>query len=103
METTFTFRNLEASDALKTHTLDKLQKLDKYLIKPEKVHVIFHVERFQHIVEVTLNANGLPYVSHERASDMYASIDGALAKLERQLKRYKEQLKRHKDRARSRR
>lgn len=103
METTFTFRNIEASDALKNHTLDKLKRLDKYLIKPEKIHVIFQVERFQHIVEVTLNANGVPYISHEKASDMYASIDGAMTKLERQLKRYKEQLKKHKDKLRSRR
>lgn len=100
METNFTFRNIDPSDALKDHTLAKLKRLDKYLIKPEKIHVIFNVERFQHIVEVTLNANGVQYISHEKAPDMYASIDGAMTKLERQIKRYKEQLKEHKDKVR---
>ncbi|MDO8527196.1 MAG: ribosome-associated translation inhibitor RaiA [Deltaproteobacteria bacterium] len=96
METTFTFRNFDTSDALKTHTLDKLDKIGKYLIKPTKIHVIFNVERFNQIVEVTLNANGVQYVSHEKSEDMYTSIDKAVAKLERQLKKYKEQLKKHK-------
>jgi len=96
METTFTFRNIEASDALKTHALDKLQKLGKYMIKPITAHIIFNKERFQHQVEITLNANGIQYVSHEKEPDMYASIDLAVAKLERQLKKYKEQLKKHK-------
>lgn len=96
METLFTFRNLKASEALKTHTLDKLDKISKYLIKPTKAHIIFNVERFNHRVEVTLNANGKQYVSHEKSEDMYTSIDKAVAKLERQLKKYKEQLKEHK-------
>lgn len=94
---------MEASDALKGHTLDKLEKLNKYLIKPETVHMIFHLERFQHVAEVTLSANGIRYVSHDRAPDMYAAIDGAVAKLESQLKKYKERLKRHKDKIRKRR
>ena len=96
METTFTFRNLDTSEALKIHTLDKLEKINKYLIKPTKTHIIFHVEKFNHIVEVTLNANGIQYVSHEKSENMYTSIDKAVAKLERQLKKYKEQIKEHK-------
>ncbi|MBI5300418.1 MAG: ribosome-associated translation inhibitor RaiA [Deltaproteobacteria bacterium] len=96
METTFTFRNINASDALKTHTLDKLTKLGKYLVKPTQAHIIFGVERFNHVVEVTLNANGIQYISHEKSEDMYTSIDKAVAKLERQLKKYKERLKEHK-------
>ena len=96
METSFTFRNLATSDALKSHTLSKLQKLEKYLIKPTNVHVIFNVEKFHHSVELTLNANGVQHVSHETDEDMYASIDKAVTKMIRQLKRYKEQIKDHK-------
>lgn len=96
METTFTFRNIDASPALKTHAIDKLQKLSKYLIKPTNIHVIFQVERFSHIVEVTLNANGIQHVSQEKSEDMYTSLDSAIHKLEGQLRRYKERLKNHK-------
>lgn len=102
MDTTFTFRNLEVSEPLKSLTLKKMGRLDKYLVKPITAHIIFNVERFQQQIEITLNANGIQYVSHEKAPNMYTSIDGAIAKLERQLKRYKEQIKRHKDKVRKR-
>lgn len=95
METTFTFRNIEASDALKKHTLQKLKRLKKYLVKATTAHVIFNTERFNHIVELTLNANGIQHVSHEKSEDMYTSIDKAVRKLERQLIKYKERLKNH--------
>jgi len=96
MQTTFTFRNMNASDALKTHALEKLTKLGKYLIKPIQTHVIFNVEKFNHVVEVTLTENGIQYISHEKSKDMYTSVDKAVSKLERQLKKYKERLKEHK-------
>lgn len=95
METNFTFRNLEASEALKQHTIEKLQKLNKYLVKPTAAHVIFHTERFNHIVEITITANGMQHVSHEKSENMYTSIDKAIHKLESQLKKYKERIKNH--------
>lgn len=96
METTFTFRNLEATDGLRTHTADKLQKLDKFLIKPVGAHVILHVERFEHIAEITLATNGSRFVGQARSSDMYSSIDGAIDKLLKQLKRERDRHKHHK-------
>src|SRR3989338_789489 len=93
METTFTFRNIESTEALKSHTLTKLEKLKKILVKPEKAHVILVVKKFNHQVEITINANGTQYVSHEVSENMYTSIDEAVHKLERQLGKYKEKLK----------
>ena len=95
METNFTFRHIEPSDALKQHALDKLGKLTKYEVLPAHIHVIFTKERFQHIVEITVNTNGVQYVSQEKEKDMYASLDLAVQKLERQLKKSKERLKEH--------
>lgn len=95
METTFTFRQIDPSDALKQHAIDKLHKLDKYLVRPIHAHVIFATERFQHVVEITLTAHGVQYVSLEREKDMYTSLDLAMQKIERQLKRHKERIKGH--------
>lgn len=96
METHFTFRNIDASEALKNHTLEKLSKLNKYLIKPTNTHIIFSTVKFHHQVEITLNANGVQYITQEMSEDMYGSIDKAVQKMERRLKKYKEQLKSHK-------
>ena len=95
METTFTFRHIDPSEGLKQHALDKLQKLDKYKVQPLHAHVIFTTERFQHVVEITLTAHGVQYVSLEKEKDMYASLDLAMQKIERQLKRHKERIKGH--------
>lgn len=95
METTFTFRNIESTDALKSHTLSKLEKLKKLLVKPETAHAILDVRKFHHQVEITINANGIQYVSHHTSENMYTSIDEAMHKLERQLVKSKEKLKNH--------
>lgn len=95
METTFTFRNLESTEGLRQHALEKMKKLGKYMVKPVAAHVILHVERFQHIAEITLSANGAHYIGSDRSNDMYSSIDGAITKLLTQIKRDRD---RHKPR-----
>jgi putative sigma-54 modulation protein len=96
IETTFTFRNTEATDPLRDHTLDKLERLEKYLFKPGAAHCIFKVEGARHIAEITLNANNGRYVGTETSTDMYTSIDGAVDKIRAQLSRMKERTKGHK-------
>lgn len=96
LETTFTFRNLESTNALKEHTLDKLIKLEKYLIhQVGTAHIIFKVEGPRHVAEITLNIKGGRYVGLETSTDMYASVEGAVHKLETQLARHKEKVQDH--------
>jgi len=96
METTFTFRNMESTDALRQHALDKLDKLGKYLMKTANVHVIFNVEGPRHVAEITVNVKGGRYVGVDSSNDMYTSIDGAVKRLKSQLQREKERVKEHK-------
>jgi len=96
METTYTFRNMEATDALRDHTETKFAKLKKLVIKPENAHVIFKVEKFNHMAEITMVADGVRYVVHHTSNDMYTSIDSAVKKLEKQLRNNKERVKNHK-------
>lgn len=97
METMFTFRNLEATDGLRTHAEGKLEKLQKYCFKPESAHVTLQVDNHHlHRVEIALVDHGAHFVSHASSNDMYASIDQAVAKLERQLRRKKDRQTHHK-------
>lgn len=96
MEVNFTFRKTEATEALKTHTYEKLTKLDKYLNKPINAHIIFNVEGFRHTVEITFNNNGVRYVGKGLSNDMYTSIDDAVDRIEKQLRKSKERRKGHK-------
>ncbi len=97
LEMNFTFRNMDSTDALKTHALDKLDKLSKYLLhQVGTAHIIFKVEGPRHIAEITLNLKGGRYVGSETTSDMYNSVDMAVHKLEAQLARHKEKIQAHK-------
>lgn len=96
MELHVTFRHLDPSDTIKTHVEHGLDKLKKYLVKPETAHVILAVEKFRRIAEITLTENGNRITATEESADMYESIDGALAKIEIQLKKYKDKVKSHK-------
>ncbi|MBI4211187.1 MAG: ribosome-associated translation inhibitor RaiA [Deltaproteobacteria bacterium] len=95
MEPTFTFRHLDATDGIKDHTRDKLDKLGKYLLKPISAHVVFTVERFTHVAEITLSANGHRYVGIGESNDMYPSIDEAVENILKQLKKDRDRVKNH--------
>lgn len=96
MEANFTFRNTEATEALRNHAVEKLTKLDKYLSKPVSAHVIFKVEGFRHIVEVAFLSNGMRFFGKGESNDMYTSTDDAVSRIEHQLRKSKERLKGHK-------
>ena len=100
MDINVTFRHTDPSEAIKAHVHEKMKKLEKYLIKPESIHVILTVEphhdKINNTVEIALSENGNQMSAHEKAENMYASIDMAVGKIERQLKKYKEKLKNHK-------
>src|SRR6267143_2093372 len=99
MQVNITFRNMFATDALRNHVTDKLSKVvDKYLDKVTEAHVTLSLERYLHQADVNLHAGTFHVRGKEKSEDMYASIDMAVDKIERQLKKYKERIKSHKPR-----
>ena len=82
-------KNIDATPALVDYAQKKLSKLEKHFDKSTDVQVVLSVIREEHIVEVTMNLNGLILRGEESTGDMYASIDMVVDKLERQVKKYK--------------
>lgn len=97
MQITMTFRHLEATNAIKEHIEDKMEKFKKYLIRPIEAHVILTVEKIRQQCEITLSARNFHATAVETNTDMYTSIDKAVHKLERQVKKHKEKVKEHKN------
>lgn len=98
MHLSFTFRSLEANDALKEYAREKLERIHKYFPEPIKVHVVFSQQRgylYGADVQITLH-NGLMVKGVEAVEDYYSSIDLAVAKIERQLRKYKDRIRDHK-------
>ncbi|MBT3181799.1 MAG: ribosome-associated translation inhibitor RaiA [Deltaproteobacteria bacterium] len=97
LETTFTFRNLDSTEALRDHTMEKLEKIQKYLVRQTaSAHIIFKVEGPRHTAEIALNIKGHRYFGEETSNDMYASIDSAVHRLEAQMSRDKDRITGHK-------
>jgi putative sigma-54 modulation protein len=90
MQIIFTGKHLEVTPSLREYAESKLLKLSRFFDHVQEVHVTESILRNQHIVEVTLKADGTLIRAEERSADMYSSIDQVVAKLERQLRRYKE-------------
>lgn len=89
MQIIFSGKGVDVTPALKQYAETKLNKLSRFFDGVQEVHVVESTLRNQHIVEVTLKADGTLIRAEERSADMYSSIDLVVDKLERQLRRYK--------------
>lgn len=96
MAVSVTFRQMEATDSLKSFAAEKVNRINKLLHKPSDAHVVLSLEKYMHKADVTVSANGLLMRGEDKSEDMYQSIDRAVEKIERQLRRYQGKLRSHK-------
>jgi putative sigma-54 modulation protein len=96
MQVSVTFRKIDASDALRNYAQEKLYRIKKYVEDPIEAHVVLSVEKFRHIAEVSINANGLRLNGEEETGDMYSAIDMVVDKIESQIKRNRQKLRKRK-------
>ena len=92
MNIAITFRQMEATEAVRGYATDKVGKLQKFLRQPMKGHVILSIEKRTQVAEVNIHAGSEHYHATETSEDMYASIDKVIDKLERQIRESKEAL-----------
>lgn len=91
-----TFRHVEPSAPLRDYAEEKLSRLKKYLREPIDAHVVLKVEKFRHIAEASVDANGLRLNGAEETEDMYSAIDRLADTLEGQAERSKDKAMRRK-------
>jgi len=96
MNISTTARHYDLAPALKDYAEGKVHHLKRYFDHIVNAHVVFSLEKYRHKVEISLHVNGKDFVSVEESDDMYASVDGAVDKLETQLRRFKEKIKQRK-------
>lgn len=99
MQKSVTFISLASSEALKAYAFEKLDRFDKYLQNPAKANVVLTVDKFRHIAEISISADGFMINAHEETSDMYSAIDMALDKIDKQIKKNKKKFKKRRSTA----
>jgi putative sigma-54 modulation protein len=88
-------KNVEVTEALREYANKKVSKIDKFFEKsPRGAQVTLSTERGKHIVDITIQVDGLLLRGEEKTNDMYASIDGAIDKIESQVHKYKTKINR---------
>jgi ribosome hibernation promoting factor len=92
-------KNVELSDSLKSYAQEKLGKLDKHLNDAARLELELAVERNpsisdNQIAEATIWTKGPVLRARESSTDMRASIDLLVDKLERQARRYRDKRRR---------
>lgn len=92
MIVTVTGKHLEITDAIRAHVEDKASKLPRYLDAVMQVSVIIEsVATSLFAVEVIVSVQRREdVVAREQGADLYACIDLAMHKVERQLHKIKE-------------
>jgi putative sigma-54 modulation protein len=100
MQMNITFRQFGTSDALKEYAREKVDRVNKLLDRAGEAHVVLSLERHLHHADITIHSGSWVLRGREKSEDMYASIDLAMDKIERQLRRYKDKLKTHHGRER---
>lgn len=83
-------KNIEITDAIREYVEKRVERLEKFEGKNTEVTVVCSVEREEQIVEIQISQNGEFIRIEERNDDLYASVDLAIDKAERQLRKEKE-------------
>ena len=86
MNIAITFRHMDATEAVKGYSTEKVARLQRFLRSPMKGQVTLSCQEDRlHSVEVDIHSGHTHFHAHETSEDMYASIDKVADKLERQI------------------
>lgn len=95
MQLTITGHHVEVSPALRAYVTEKVQRISRHFDHVISIHVILKVENHQQQAEGTVNAAGKSLFAQHVDEDMYASIDGLVDKLDKQVRRHKDKIRGH--------
>ena len=92
MKFTFTDKKVNIPNRVHTYAEKKIGKLDRYFQTEPETSIVFSVEKGRNNLEVTIRSGSTVIRVAESTSDMFVSIDAAVASIERQLRKNKTRL-----------
>lgn len=92
MQLEFTFRNIDPTDAIKNWANKRFKKVTKHLKDPTSAHLTVTVDKHRHRAELTVHSHGEILRVEDETTDLYATLDQVMAKLEQSAQRQKERL-----------
>jgi len=95
MQINLTGHHVDVTDSLRDYVNGKFGKLERHFDHINNVHVVLTVEKLNQIAESTVHLSGSEVHAKAENSDMYASIDALIDKLDRQILKYKGKINKH--------
>ncbi|MCL2408990.1 MAG: ribosome-associated translation inhibitor RaiA [Oscillospiraceae bacterium] len=92
MKFTITEKKVHITDDLRDYAEKKISKIDRFFKTESEAFVTFTSERGRFMAEVTIKNNGMFFRVSDLTNDMTASIDSAVAAIERQIRKHKTRL-----------
>ena len=92
MKFVFTDKKVNLPRKVHAYAEKKVGKLDRYFKADAEAAIVFSVEKDRNNVELTIRSAGTIIRVSESTSDMFATIDAAVASVERQLRKNKARL-----------
>ncbi|MDI6746819.1 MAG: ribosome-associated translation inhibitor RaiA [Rhodocyclaceae bacterium] len=89
MNLNITGHHIEVTPALRAYVTGKVDKVIRHFDHVTSVHVILSVEKLVQKAEITLHVKGKDIYADSSDTDLYASIDKLIDKLDRQVLKYK--------------
>jgi ribosomal subunit interface protein len=102
MQLSITGKQIDIGNALRTYVQDKVtHSVGKYFDRPVDGSVTFSRDGHAYRADCNVHlASGLHLQSQGRSTDIYASFDGAIERMEKRLSRYKSRIRDHHNGAR---
>ena len=92
MKFVFTDKKVNLPNKVHAYAEKMVGKLDRYFKADAEAAVVFSVEKDRNNVELTVRSGGTIIRVAESTSDMFATVDAAVASVERQLRKNKARL-----------
>lgn len=90
-------RHLTITDPIRQYAVSKVNRLPRYFDRVSNVDVIADQHGRNHEIEIIVHVDGNnPFIAHSKGRDMYACIDEAVSKVERQLAEFKKKQRNYK-------
>ena len=89
---TISGKQMDVTDSMKEVIEEKCQKLDKYFHQDIPITITLSTQKERQIAEATVAFSGVIMRAEEATPDMFASIDGIIEILEKQIRRHKSKL-----------
>ncbi len=96
MQISITFKNIDSSDAIKSHIHEKFDRFEKMLDAPADAHIVLSVEKLRNLVDINFTCDKIKiYAKEESENNMYVAIDALSDKVKLQIKKSKDKQRRH--------